>query len=96
MRAALQVLNLASNCFQRLPPALSAATALSRLHLEGNPSLTLRQEDVAGILACMAALRTLSLGAAKATPGVLLHLGATLPALVLGISFADPPAEPEE
>lgn len=98
--AGLRDLDLSDTHFTRLPPSLSAATSLTRLCLEGNPSLRLINCD-AVILAGMEGLHELRIHASAAdreTRHMLTRLGGLGPGLciVQGEAWQDFEEEEEE
>lgn len=58
---------MGGNSFERLPPALAAATALTRLALDDNDELALSPAD-ARLLAALPRLELLELGPASLVP----------------------------
>ncbi|KAL4419720.1 hypothetical protein ABPG75_006818 [Micractinium tetrahymenae] len=83
MSAGLEDLDLSqNNLVPGLPPALTSATSLTRVVLDGNAKLALTEADVAGVVAGMPRLRTLSLReTAGAAPEALDRLPFSLPLL---------------
>lgn len=79
--AGLHHLDLSRNKFAHLPPALSAATALTCLTLSGNRKLRLREADEAVLLALPRLQRLEINGIAAAAPALLQQLGQHLPRL---------------
>lgn len=70
--ADLQHLDLSHNLFRRLPTALSSATALTRLTLNGNSWLSLCKDDAA-VLLVLQRLRLLEVSRIKAAEPALLN-----------------------
>lgn len=75
------MLQLTANKLSRLPPALAAATGLTRLCLLDNGDLALSEADVEGILLRMPRLATLHLGAKRTPAPVLCRLFRAAPQL---------------
>ncbi|PRW33613.1 p53-induced death domain-containing 1 isoform X1 [Chlorella sorokiniana] len=95
--AGLVELDLQSNLFVHLPPALSGATALERLQLSTNLLLELGEADLP-LLRCMSSLTELQLGpstAERAAAAVRDWLGSRLKVVEDDLIIDVSPAEPE-
>lgn len=81
LHAGLQSLDLRTNSFRRLPPALSAATGLTELSLAGNFHLALTTADVQGVLLRLPRLSRVYMGVTQTPAPVLWRLFTAAPAL---------------
>lgn len=81
--ADLRCLDLGNNSIATLPAALSAATSLTRLELDGNPALALSASDV-DILSVLPYLRILVMKRDNTPTRVLRSLYRRMPALGFG------------
>lgn len=81
MRPGLESLDLAHGCWDRLPPALAAATSLTELSLAESSLLVLITADVDGILCRLPRLRYLYLDVARMPAHVLAQLAECAPHL---------------
>lgn len=79
--AGLTELDLSSNNLARLPPALTAATALRRLLLARNTKLAVTSADVEHTLQRLPSLQFLDVMWTQTAPDVLQRLRSSLPQL---------------
>ena len=79
--AGLTELDLSSNNLARLPPALTAATALRRLLLARNERLAVTSADVEHTIQCLPSLQFLDVTWTQTAPDVLEQLRSSLPRL---------------
>lgn len=78
-RTGLLDLDLSENSFAELPPALAAATGLTRLVLDSCPELALLTANLQWLLACLPQLRKLSIEEVRLTDAALEWLRESAP-----------------
>ncbi len=79
--AGLEALHLPCNTLARLPPALSAATNLTKLCVLDNPQLALTDSCIDGVLMRMKQLRVVAMDSLRTPPVVLWRLCRAAPQL---------------